>query len=114
MPIQTPHLPPSNRTLAHPPPHRAHFPAPSPAIPKGPLDRLTDVPPPSPELLDAPSEALVGVLALAEGGDGFVAELDDFEGQGGGGEEEVVCDGGVEEGGLGDGGDEGEVEVVDC
>ena len=108
MPIQPAHLPPRHGTLAHPPPHGAHFPISLPAIsqppiPVGPLNRFPDIPPSAPQLLDTPPEALVRVLTLAQRRDGFVAELDDFEREGGGGEEDVVGEGGVEEGGLRDG-----------
>ncbi len=112
MPIQPPHLPPRDRTLAHPPPHRAHLPTPAPAISQRALNRFPDIPTPATQFLDAPSEPFVGVFALAQAGDCFVAQLDDFEGEGGR-REEVGGLGGVEEGGLGYGGDGGEVEVVD-
>ena len=113
MAVKAAHFAPRHWTLAHPPPHGTHLPGALAAVSLGALDGFAHVPATSTEFLDAPPEAFVRVLALSQAGDGLVAELDDFEWGRGWGEEDVGGGGGVEERRLGDGGDVGEVQVVE-
>ena len=113
VPVQSAHLSPSNRTLAHAPPHSTHLPASPATISLTSLNGLSHVPSSSAELLDAPTKSFVGILTLTKARDSLIAQFQDLERQRGRSEESIRRCGRVKQRSLSDGRYVRKIEIMD-